>query len=56
MRAGDVIEQVNGRKVAAPKEVTDAVATAGKGGRKGVALLINRRGQREFVALPIANG
>jgi serine protease Do len=56
LQPGDVIEQVNGRKVGAPKDVTTAIAAAGKGGRKAVALLVNRDGQKEFVALPVANG
>jgi serine protease Do len=47
---------VNGRKVATPKEITAAIAAAGKGGHKAVALLVNRDGQKEFVALPVANG
>jgi serine protease Do len=56
LQPGDVIEQVNGRKVGAPKDVAAAIAAAGKGGRKAVALLVNRDGQKEFVALPVANG
>jgi hypothetical protein len=47
---------VNGPKVGAPKDVAAAIAAAGKGGRKAVALLVNRQGQMEFVALPVANG
>jgi serine protease Do len=56
LQPGDVVEQVNGRKVATPKEITAAIAAAGKGGHKAVALLVNRDGQKEFVALPVANG
>jgi serine protease Do len=56
LQPGDVIELVNGRKVGTPKDVTAAIAGAGKGGRKSVALLVNRQGQKEFVALPVANG
>jgi serine protease Do len=56
LEPGDVIEQVNGRKVGAPKDITGALTSAGKSGRKGVALLVNRQGQKEFVALPVTNG
>jgi serine protease Do len=56
LQPGDVIEQVNGRRVGAPKDVTAAIAAAGKTGRKSVALLVNRQGQKEFVALPVADG
>ncbi|MEJ0069128.1 MAG: Do family serine endopeptidase [Pseudomonadota bacterium] len=56
LQPGDIIELVNGRKVSAPKDVTGAVVGAGKSGRKAVALLVNRQGQKEFVALPVANG
>jgi serine protease Do len=56
LQPGDVVEQVNGHKVGAPKDVAAAIAAAGKGGRKAVALLVNRQGQKEFVALPVANG
>ncbi len=56
LQPGDVIEQVNGRKVGAPKDVTAAITAAGKTGRKAVALLVNRQGQKEFVALPVVDG
>jgi serine protease Do len=56
VKPGDIIEQVNGKRVGAPKDVTGAIASAGKDGRTAVALLINRQGQKEFVALPVANG
>jgi serine protease Do len=56
LQPGDIIEQVNGRKVGTPKEVGAAIAGAGKSGRKSVALLVNRQGDKEFVALPLANG
>ena len=55
LQPGDLIEQVNGRRIAAPKDIAGAVASAGKGGRKTIALLVNRQGDKEFVALPIAN-
>jgi serine protease Do len=54
LQPGDIIEQVNGRKVGNPKDVTAAITAAGKSGRKTVALLVNRQGQKEFVALPVA--
>jgi serine protease Do len=56
LQPGDVIEQVNGRRIGTPKDLTAVIASAGKDGRKAVALLINRQGQKEFVALPVANG
>jgi serine protease Do len=56
LEPGDVIEQVNGRKVGAPMDITGALTSAGKSGRKSVALLVNRQGQKEFVALPVTNG
>jgi serine protease Do len=56
LQPGDVIEQVNGRRVGAPKDVSAAITSAGKDGRKVVALMIYRQGQKEFIPLPVANG
>ncbi len=56
LQPGDVIEQVNGKRTGSPKDVSAAIASAGKDGHASVALLINRQGQKEFVALPVANG
>jgi serine protease Do len=55
LQPGDIIEQVNGRRIAGPKDIAVAVAAAGKSGRRTIALLVNRQGDKEFVALPIAN-
>jgi serine protease Do len=53
VQAGDIIEQVNNRAVSQPKDVTAQVEQARKSGRKAVALLINRGGQEQFVAVPL---
>jgi len=53
VQAGDIIEQVNNKAVSQPKDVTAQVAQARKSGRKAVALLINRGGQEQFVAVPL---
>ena len=52
VQPGDIIEQVNNRAVTQPRDVTAQVAEARKAGRKAVALLINRGGQEQFIAVP----
>jgi len=56
LQPGDIIEQVNGRRIVTPKDIAVAAAAAGKSGRRTIALLINRQGEKEFVALPVSNG
>lgn len=53
VQPGDIIEQVNNKAVSQPKDVTAQVEQARKSGRKAVALLINRGGQEQFVAVPL---
>ena len=49
LRPGDVIEQVDGRKVSAPGDVTAAVD--GKESKNAVLLLVNRAGNEMFVGI-----
>jgi serine protease Do len=53
VQPGDIIEQVNNHAVSQPKDVSAQVEQARKTGRKAVALLINRGGQQQFVAVPL---
>ena len=53
MQPGDIIEQVNNHQVTQPRDVTAQVDQARKAGRKAVALLINRGGQEQFIAVPL---
>ena len=55
VQPGDIIVQINNHAVSQPKEVTAQVEQARKQGRKAVALLINRGGQEQFVAVPLEN-
>jgi serine protease Do len=49
LRAGDVIEQVDGRKVSSPADVTSAID--GQPSKKAVLLLVNREGNVLFVGI-----
>ncbi len=55
LQAGDVIERVDNKPVHNPSEVAHAVQNVQKSGRKSVALLINRQGTQQFVAVPLGN-
>ncbi|MBB2822838.1 UNVERIFIED_ORG: serine protease Do [Rhizobium esperanzae] len=54
IQSGDVIVSVNDRPVHNARDVKAAIAEAGKAGRKSVLLLIERDGQKTFVAVPFA--
>ena len=54
VQAGDVIVSVNGKAVKDAREVKTAVAEAAKSGRKSVLLLIERSGNKTFVAVPFS--
>jgi serine protease Do len=56
LQPGDVIERVDNKPVRNPADFQSAVRNVTKSGRKSVALLINRQGTEEFVAVPVANG
>ena len=53
---GDVIVAVNQVPVKNARQVTQAIAQAGKSGRKSVLLLVERDGGQIYVAVPFANG
>jgi serine protease Do len=54
IQPGDVIVSVNDKPVHDARDVKTAVADAGKAGRKSVLLLIERGGNKTFVAVPFA--
>lgn len=54
IQPGDVIVSVNDKPVHDARDVKTAVADAGKSGRKSVLLLIERGGNKTFVAVPFA--
>ncbi len=56
LQAGDVILSVNQKPVKSANEAKAAVAEAGKAGRKGVLLLVQRQGEQMFVTVPFAAG
>ncbi len=56
IRTGDVITAVNSEDVTSVKDVTDAMDTAAKAGRKSVLVQISRDSANRFVALPINQG
>lgn len=51
LRKGDVIVEVNSRKVSKPSDIDDQVREARKRGRGAVLMVIRRGGQRRFVAV-----
>ncbi|WP_256749271.1 DegQ family serine endoprotease [Mesorhizobium sp. Mes31] len=53
---GDLIVAVNQVPVKNARQVTQAIAQAGKSGRKSVLLLVERDGGQIYVAVPFANG
>ncbi|MFJ6321904.1 MULTISPECIES: DegQ family serine endoprotease [unclassified Rhizobium] len=54
IQTGDIIVSVNDQPVRNAHEVQTAVAKAGKDGRKSVLLLIERDGDKTFVAVPFS--
>ncbi|MER8463867.1 DegQ family serine endoprotease [Mesorhizobium sp. M1396] len=56
IQAGDIIVAVNQMPVKSARQVTQAIAQAGKSGRKSVLLLVERDGGQIYVAVPLANG
>lgn len=54
IQSGDVIVSVNDRPVHNTRDAKAAIAEAGKAGRKSVLLLIERDGNKTFVAVPFA--
>ncbi|MBB3659585.1 serine protease Do [Rhizobium sp. BK650] len=54
IQPGDIIVSVNDKPVHNARDVKTAVADAGKAGRKSVLLLIERGGNKTFVAVPFA--
>lgn len=56
IQPGDIIVAVNQAPVKSAKQVTQAIAQAGKSGRKSVLLLVERGGGQIYVAVPFANG
>ena len=56
IQAGDIIVAVNQVPVKSARQVTQAIAQAGKSGRKSVLLLVERDGGQIYVAVPFANG
>ncbi|MFD2051827.1 DegQ family serine endoprotease [Mesorhizobium calcicola] len=56
IQPGDIIVAVNQAPVKTARQVTQAIAQAGKSGRKSVLLLVERDGGQIYVAVPFANG
>lgn len=56
IQTGDIIIAVNQAPVKTARQVTQAIAQAGKSGKKSVLLLVERGGAQIFVAVPFANG
>lgn len=54
IQTGDIIVSVNDKPVHDARDVKTAVADAGKAGRKSVLLLIEREGNKTFVAVPFS--
>ncbi|ESZ22979.1 DegQ family serine endoprotease [Mesorhizobium sp. L2C084A000] len=56
IQAGDIIVAVNQVPVKNARQVTQAIALAGKSGRKSVLLLVERGDAQMYIAVPFANG
>ena len=54
LQQGDVVLRAGDRDVASPGDVVEAVDAARKAGRPGIAMLVERGGDRLFVALPLS--
>ncbi len=55
VQPGDVIERVDNKPVKNPADVGNLLRAVEKSGRKSVALLINRQGTEQFVAVAVGN-
>jgi len=53
LEPGDVILEVGQKPVTAPADVLAAFASARSGGRQSVLLLVERGGDKRFVAIPL---
>jgi serine protease Do len=53
LQPGDVIARVDNKAVKTPADVATAVKNVQKSGRKSVAMLINRQGTEQFIAVPL---
>ena len=53
LKAGDVIVEVSQQPVNSPADVLRAFADAAKGGRQSVLLLVDRGGDKRFIAVPL---
>lgn len=56
LQPGDVILSVNQKPVRSANEAKMAVAAAGKAGRKGVLLEVERQNEQSFITVPFAAG
>lgn len=56
VQPGDIIVAVNQAPVRSARQVTQAIAQAGKSGRHSVLLLVERGDAQIYVAVPFANG
>ncbi len=51
LRQGDMIVEVNSRKISSPSDIDEEVGKARKRGRKAVLMVVKRGNQRRFVAV-----
>ena len=51
LQIGDVIEEVDGKSVTAPREVEEQLSAAEEAGRSAVVLLLRRGGEPMFFGL-----
>ncbi|WP_448208739.1 DegQ family serine endoprotease [Azospirillum sp. sgz302134] len=56
MRAGDVIIEVGQEEVRKPEDVTSKIQKAKEQGKKSILLLVDRKGDLRFVAIPLGQG
>ncbi len=56
LRTGDVILRAGGKSVDGPEDVVKAVRAARQEKRAAIALQVERRGERAFVAIPLQGG
>lgn len=55
MEVGDVIERVNELQVKSPADLTQGIKQVTGSGKKALALLVNRQGTEQFVAVQLGN-
>ncbi len=53
LRAGDVITEVGQQEVVNPEDVVDRIELAKEGGRTSILMLVNRNGDKRFVAISL---